>query len=122
MVQADENMISQAIAHLFTNAMHYTKPGGVITITTKRESSNGQEWITVTISDTGIGISPDEQGRIFERFYRGAASKLMPVPGTGLGLAICKELVDQHKGRITLMSELNEGSEFTIWLPIHEVV
>jgi signal transduction histidine kinase len=120
LVMADENMISKAIAHLITNAMHYTKPGGGITIETKGEKDNEKKWVTVNVSDTGIGIPPDEHARVFERFYRGSASRLMPVPGTGLGLAICNELVEQHGGKITLESEVNEGSEFTIWLPVYE--
>jgi signal transduction histidine kinase len=117
-VMVDEHMITQAMANLLTNAMHYTKPGGSITITTAVQNLDGTDWVTLCVKDTGIGIPPDEQERVFERFYRGAASRLMPVPGTGLGLAICKEILEQHKGRITLKSRVDKGSEFTIWLPI----
>jgi signal transduction histidine kinase len=117
-VMVDEHMITQAMANLLTNAMHYTKPGGSISISTTIQHMDGSNWVTLSVKDTGIGIPPDEQERVFERFYRGAASRLMPVPGTGLGLAICKEIIDQHNGRITLESQVNKGSEFTIWLPI----
>jgi signal transduction histidine kinase len=117
LVSVDEQMITQTVANLLTNAMHYTKPGGSITITTSVDWEGGEEWVKLSILDTGIGIPVDEQERVFERFYRGAASKLMTVPGTGLGLAISKELIDLHHGKITMSSRVGEGSEFVIWLP-----
>jgi two-component system phosphate regulon sensor histidine kinase PhoR len=119
LVSVDEQMITQTIANLLTNAMHYTKPGGRITIMTSVDWQGGEEWLKLSILDTGIGIPVEEQDRVFERFYRGAASKLMTVPGTGLGLAISKELIDLHHGKITMSSNVGEGSEFTIWLPVH---
>lgn len=117
-VHMDEQMITQAVSHILTNAMQYTRPGGVITITTETRKSEGGDWALLTIADTGIGIPPEEQGRVFERFYRGKASRLLSVPGTGLGLAITKEILDRHSGRVTLESEADSGSRFSIWLPI----
>jgi signal transduction histidine kinase len=117
LVPADEQMITQTIANLLTNAMHYTKPGGSISITTNTEEVEGKLWAKLSVLDTGIGIPLEEQGRIFERFFRGAASRLMSVPGTGLGLAICKELIELHQGKITVSSNSNSGSEFVVWLP-----
>jgi signal transduction histidine kinase len=117
-VSVDEQMITQTVANLLTNAMHYTKPGGSITITTGVEQVEENEWAKLSILDTGIGIPPEEQERVFERFYRGAASRLMPVPGTGLGLAISKELIDLHHGKITLTRNVEIGSEFVVWLPL----
>ena len=72
----------------------------------------------MAIADTGIGIPPEEIGRIFERFYRGRASRLLSVPGTGLGLAITKGILDRHGGRITVESKVDVGSQFSIWLPL----
>ena len=115
---ADEQMISQTIANLLTNAMHFTKPGGSITITTRIRNEGEKEWATLSIRDTGIGIPTEEQGRVFERFFRGSASRLLSVPGTGLGLAISKELIDLHYGKITLQSDGETGSEFIVWLPM----
>ena len=117
-VMVDNGMITQAIASLMTNAMHYTRAGGTISIKTSVQSWENEDWITLTVADTGIGIPPEEQERVFERFYRGKANRMMPAPGTGLGLAISKEIVDRHHGRISLQSEIDKGSEFTIWLPI----
>lgn len=119
-VRADEHMITQVIANLATNAMNYTRPGGCITISSRFLQEEGLEWVTLSVADTGIGISADEQDRIFERFFRGSASRMMPVPGTGLGLAICKEILDRHEGRITLESQEGIGSEFTVWLPVYQ--
>jgi signal transduction histidine kinase len=65
-----------------------------------------------------LGISSKDQDLLFQRFFRGAASRQTGTPGTGLGLAICKEIVDRHDGRITVTSRLGEGSAFTIWLPV----
>ena len=118
-VMVDEGMITQVIASLMTNAMHYTRAGGTISINTKIQSWEDEEWVTLTVADTGIGIPPEEQERVFERFYRGKASRMLPVPGTGLGLAISKEIVDRHHGHISLQSKVDQGSEFTVWLPLH---
>jgi signal transduction histidine kinase len=69
------------------------------------------------VSDTGPGISPEEQARLFERFFRGEAGRKSNAPGTGLGLAICQEIVQRHNGRITIESAVGQGSTFTVWLP-----
>jgi signal transduction histidine kinase len=75
-------------------------------------------WVTFSVSDSGPGISAEEQARLFERFSRGEAARLTRTPGTGLGLAICKELVERHGGKITVESEVGQGSTFTVWLPV----
>jgi signal transduction histidine kinase len=116
-VRADERMLSQVLANLVTNAMNYTPGGGQIRIQTQSRQEEGQRWVTLSVHDTGIGIPEKEQGRVFERFFRGAASRDLGIPGTGLGLAICKEILDRHEGRITMRSTPREGSTFTIWLP-----
>ena len=115
----DERMLSQVVANLLTNALQYT-PRGVVRVSTAREVDGGRTWSTLTVSDTGLGISSAEQARIFERFYRGESSRQVRAPGTGLGLAICAEIVERHRGKITLQSEPGAGSRFTIWLPAGE--
>jgi signal transduction histidine kinase len=116
-VVADERMLAQVLANLMTNAMNYTLPGGRVSISTEVTSQNGAEWVTLQVADTGLGIPADEVDQVFERFFRGAASRQMGTPGTGLGLSICKEILDRHKGRISVQSHAGEGSTFTIWLP-----
>ncbi len=117
-VVADDRMLSQVVANLMTNAMNYTSPGGRVTISTALENEKGDYWATLTVSDTGFGIKKDEQERVFERFYRGEASRKVSAPGTGLGLAICEEIIQRHAGRISLRSKQGAGSAFTIWLPL----
>jgi signal transduction histidine kinase len=74
----------------------------------------------VTVSDTGIGIAPEDQVRVFEKFYRVKRRDAPDVSGTGLGLAIVKSIVDRHGGEVWVDSELNEGATFTISLPLSE--
>lgn len=118
-VMIDEQIITQAVSHILTNAMQYSRPSGSITIKNKIQQADDQEWALLTAADTGIGIPPEELGRIFDRFYRGRASRLLSVPGTGLGLAIAAEILDRHGGRITVESKVDEGSEDSLWLPIN---
>ena len=116
-VSVDEHMLNQVVANLLTNAMNYTQEGGAIIVSTKSETVDGAAWVTLTVADTGSGIPSEEQARVFERFFRGAASRQLGVPGTGLGLAICQEILRRHDGRITLESAPGKGTAFTIWLP-----
>jgi signal transduction histidine kinase len=80
---------------------------------------NGQAVIRV--ADTGIGIAPDDQVRLFEKFYRIKRRDTMDIRGTGLGLAIVKSIVERHGGKVWVDSELNRGSTFYISLPLGEV-
>jgi signal transduction histidine kinase len=118
-VLGDERMLSQVVANLLTNALQYTPHGGVVVSTARREGA-GRSWCTLSVRDTGLGIAPEEQARIFERFYRGEGSRTVRAPGTGLGLAICSEIVERHAGKITLESHPGTGSCFTVWLPPHD--
>ncbi|NIS82374.1 MAG: GAF domain-containing protein [Anaerolineales bacterium] len=117
-VYADERMLSRVVANLMTNAMHYTQPGGTVTITTDMKDDGECRWATLAVADTGLGISNEEQEFLFQRFFRGSASRKMSTPGTGLGLAICREIMLRHSGRITVESHVGQGSTFTIWFPI----
>jgi two-component system phosphate regulon sensor histidine kinase PhoR len=117
-VVADEQMISQVIANLMTNALNYTPAGGSVTLITRNITKDGGKWVTLAVRDTGLGIPEKEREQVFERFFRGETSRKMGTPGTGLGLSICKEILLRHKGTITLESEEQKGSTFTIWLPI----
>ncbi len=116
-VPADPKLLEQVITNLLTNALNYTPKGGQVHISTAQAQENGQAWVTISIRDNGLGISPSEQARLFQRFYRGKASEATNVPGTGLGLAISKGIVDLHGGRLTVESEVGQGSKFTVWLP-----
>jgi GAF domain-containing protein len=121
LVRADERMISQVVANLMTNAVNYTPPGGKITVRTDTIADGEKKWARLAVVDTGLGIPENELPRLFERFFRGSASRARGISGTGLGLAICKEILDRHGGRITGTSQAGRGSAFTIWLPVQRV-
>lgn len=115
-VLGDPWRLEQVLSNLLANAMNYTPQGGTITIRTSRQENDHQEWVTITVEDTGLGIAAEELPHVFERFYRGTAGRKSGAPGSGLGLAICKELVDLLGGRITVESESGHGTTFTVWL------
>jgi signal transduction histidine kinase len=117
LVSADLEMLKQAIASLLANAVQYTPRGGRVGLTVEPRFRGGRTWATVTISDTGYGISHDELGHIFEAFYRGKAARVSEAAGMGLGLTISRKIIETHGGKIEVQSAVGEGSNFTIWLP-----
>ncbi len=118
-VTADPQLLEQVLTNLLSNALNYTPDGGRVWVESDQNATGGQRWVTVSVRDTGVGISAEEQARLFTRFYRGAASRnpQTAAPGTGLGLAISREIMVLHGGRITVESEAGVGSTFTLWLP-----
>ncbi|HSD84799.1 MAG TPA: GAF domain-containing protein [Anaerolineae bacterium] len=116
LAQADPAMLGQVMSNILTNAINYTLADGVITVTTTARRRDEQTWITITIQDTGPGISPPDLPHIFERFYRGEAGRKSGMPGTGLGLAISAQIMNKLGGAITVESRRDEGAAFTIWL------
>lgn len=115
----DERLLSQIFTNLLTNAMNYSMDGGVITLRTRQVLEGNLEWIIAEVEDNGIGIPQQEQSEIFQRFFRGEASRRTGAPGTGLGLAICQEIAKRHDGRIEVTSEgiPGKGTRFSVWLP-----
>lgn len=116
-ILVDKDGIEQVILNVLSNANKYTAIGGEIRIKMFKED----DMAVVKIIDNGIGISKDDQSRIFERFYRAEKGRSRKLGGTGLGLAISKEIIQAHNGEITLESELDKGSELTIKLPLRTV-
>ena len=114
---ADTNRLMQVLTNLIANAVNYTPAGGSIILSSALQQKDGRPWVTLTVGDTGPGITPEDQAHIFERFYRGAAARQRNIPGTGLGLAICREIMQRQGGQITLASQVGQGSAFTVWLP-----
>ncbi len=117
-VDVDRAQLTQVLNNLVENAIRYTPSGGKITITTGATHREGQNWANIKISDTGIGIPGHELEHIFERFYRGEEPRQRQISGSGLGLAIAKEILNLHGGRLTVESQVNKGSTFTVWLPL----
>ena len=100
--------------NLCENAVKYNVPGGSVTVTTQ---STGQNAV-ITVADTGIGIAPEHQSRVFERFYRVDKSHSKASGGTGLGLSIVKHSVQYHNGTVALQSTPGKGTVFTVTLPL----
>jgi two-component system phosphate regulon sensor histidine kinase PhoR len=110
-VQGDEERLTQALANLVHNAIKFTPAGGQITVSAAARDGE----VAIAVRDMGIGISAEDQTRIFERFYKAAEARGRP--GSGLGLAIVKHIVQAHGGRATVESRPGEGSTFTVLLP-----
>ena len=112
-IESDKYLLSQIILNLLSNAIRYTEDGGDIMVITRETKDN----ITICVKDTGIGISQLEIERIFERFYRVNKGRSRQSGGTGLGLSIVKELSQILSGKISVSSQLGQGSIFTLTLP-----
>lgn len=110
---ADKGHLTNVIANLLDNATKYTPRKPIITITT----GNYPEGVTVAVSDNGIGISKEDQKKIFDKLYRVPTGNVHDVKGFGLGLSYVKTIVEQHGGKVTVESEPGHGSTFTIYLP-----
>ncbi len=111
MVKGDADRLKQLLINLITNAVKYTPSDGTVTLSLYRDPV----WVRVIVTDTGRGIAPKELPHIFERFYQvdGVNTK-----GNGLGLSIAQWIAQAHDGEITVTSEINKGSTFTLWLPV----
>jgi PAS domain S-box-containing protein len=114
-IRGDATLLRQAITNLVDNAIKYTPSGGEVTV-----SMRATDQVLISVADTGIGIAPEDQVRLFEKFFRIRRKESEEAPGTGLGLAIVKSIIERHGGRVWVDSVLNQGSTFTIALPIPE--
>ena len=114
MVLGNEEQIYRLMLNLVNNAITYTPAGGKVTITLKREQQQAQ----ILISDTGVGIAPEQQAKIFDRFYRVDAARAGQAGNSGLGLAIGQAIAKAHNGILAVTSQLGKGSTFTISLPL----
>lgn len=113
-VMADHDQLNQVWTNILSNGIKFSEDGGVINVAIKQDISN----VTVRISDTGIGISLEDQKRIFERFFKADRSHSRKHDGSGMGLAIVKQIVSLHQGDIRVESEPGQGTTFIVTLPI----
>ncbi len=113
-VKGNVFQLQRLFTNLIDNAIKYTSPGGKVTVTLQAEDKKA----IVRIQDSGIGISTEELPFIFDRFWRAEKSRSPGIKGTGLGLAIAQSIVQAHKGEINVKSQLNQGSCFTVSLPL----
>ena len=113
-IEADRDALLQAILNLMTNAMKYSDKSRRIGIDLRR---NGDDAL-IAVTDYGVGIAPEEQARVFDRFYRSPANQSQYIPGAGLGLTLVAHIAKAHGGDVTVRSSSGAGSTFTIRLPI----
>jgi signal transduction histidine kinase len=115
-LHADQMRLRQALLNLMSNANKFTERG-TITIDAHHRQDNGRDWVTLAVTDTGIGMTPEQMGKLFQEFSQGSSSTASKYGGTGLGLAISKRFCQMMGGDITVESELGRGSTFTIQVP-----
>jgi signal transduction histidine kinase len=113
--QGNEGLLSQVWINLLHNAVKFTPEGGIIRISLTPD----EKEVRCQISDTGIGIAPEDQIHIFERFYKVDKARDRSLGGNGLGLSLVKKIVELHGGHISLTSEIDHGTTFQVILPIN---
>jgi signal transduction histidine kinase len=112
-VHADASRLEQIVDNLLSNALRYTDAGGAVRLRVSRRGANA----VLEVSDTGIGITPDELPRVFDRFWRSDRSRSRATGGSGIGLAVVRELVEAHAGDVEVESAPGRGTLFRVTLP-----
>ena len=115
-IQADARLMDELLQNLTDNAIRYNRPGGRVTV---RVHQNTEE-ATLTVEDNGIGIAPEHQAHVFERFYRADKSRSKATGGTGLGLAIVKHIAILHNAQIELESKPEHGTKITVHFDLYK--
>jgi signal transduction histidine kinase len=115
-MRADQMRLRQALLNLMSNANKFTEKG-TVTIAAHQGQENGRDWVTLSVADTGIGLTAEQLGKLFQEFSQASSGTASKYGGTGLGLAISKRFCQMMGGDITVESESGRGSTFTIRLP-----
>jgi signal transduction histidine kinase len=115
-IHADQTRFRQSLLNLASNANKFTEKG-TITISTHVLQDNGRDWVTLAVTDTGIGMTPEQMGKLFQEFSQASSTTASKYGGTGLGLTISRRFCQMMGGDITVESEPGRGSTFTIRLP-----
>jgi signal transduction histidine kinase len=115
-MHADQTRVRQSLLNLTSNANKFTEKGSV-SIDARQRAENGRDWITISVTDTGIGMTPEQMGKLFQEFSQATSTTASKYGGTGLGLVISKRFCQMMGGDITVESEPGRGSTFTVRLP-----
>jgi len=113
-IQGDYDRLRRLLLNLVDNGIKYTPPGGQVTLSLQRKDGRA----SLRVADTGIGLSPEEQERVFQRFYRSTEARSGGQGGAGLGLCIARSIAEAHGGKIEVVSKTGQGSTFTVLLPL----
>ena len=113
LINADPQAMEEVLTNLISNAIKYTPEKGTIQVGLKPK----EDYLLIRVSDNGIGISPEDLSRIFDKFYRVKNEKTRQIVGTGLGLPIVKQLVEAHLGYIEVESQSDQGTTFKVLIP-----
>jgi len=116
-IEADERKVKQVLFNLLANAVKFTPDHGHVYVTACRADT----CLEVSVQDTGVGIAPEHQARIFDAFQQGDRGVAQPQEGTGLGLTLSRQFVELHGGRLWVESEVGKGSTFRFTLPVQLV-
>jgi len=117
LVLIDRNRLVEVFINLIGNGIKFTPPGGKITIDS-RGLTEKRDYLKIVVTDTGVGISPEDLPKVFDRFYQGGRTQTGLITGTGLGLAITKEIIETHQGYIQAESKSESGASFVFTLPV----
>jgi signal transduction histidine kinase len=115
-MHGDVTRVRQCLFNLLSNASKFTQQGK-ITLAVSRDQKDGRDWVHFKVSDTGIGMTPEQMGKLFQAFSQADASTTRKYGGTGLGLAISRKFCQMMGGDVTVHSEPNQGSTFTLHVP-----
>ena len=115
-MHADQMRLRQALLNLMSNANKFTEKG-TITIDASQRQQNGYDWITLAVTDTGIGMTAEQMGKLFQEFAQASSTTASKYGATGLGLVISRRFCQMMGGDITVESEVGRGSTFTIRFP-----
>jgi len=117
----DEDKLEKILFNLLSNAFKFTPENGHVSVDVDLKSEGDMRWLDIRVEDTGIGIAPENQEKIFDRFFQNDVPRSMVNQGTGIGLSIVKEFVRSFEGTIRVVSEPNKGSTFIVELPVREI-
>jgi len=116
LVLADGDALLIVMNNLIENAIKYTPEDGKVRVRCARDGM----YMRVSVEDTGIGMTPEEQAKVFDEFFRARNEHTANIPGTGLGLSLVKRLTELHQGKVEVASEAGKGSTFTVSLPVSQ--
>ena len=121
LIDGDVNQLERVFVNLLSNAVKFTPRGGKVTVVASRVHTDGSDFVEVAVTDTGIGIPPEEFPNVFKRFFRASTATQSSIPGIGIGLSLAHLIVGEHHGTITFDSTVGKGTVFTVRLPTRYV-